>query len=120
MVNWFEIFADKLTALEEGQKELRSLITHSTSAPDADPYGDFKWLSATCSGVPASTLRIKSASGEIPGVVKFGKRVLYDKAAVLRWLQSQTRKPAFSAVEIERVANEQVNHQLAKNRGVPA
>jgi hypothetical protein len=92
-------------------------LPNSTSAPEADPYGDFKWLTATCVGVPASTLRIKSAAGEIPGVVKFGKRVLYEKAAVLNWLKSQTRQPMLSAAELEQAVKEQISRQLAKKGG---
>lgn len=86
---------------------------------DVDPYGDFKWLQATCVGIPASTLRIKSASGEIPGVVKFGKRVLYEKATVLNWLRSQTRQPVNSAL-IEQQAEEQFSQQLGKRGSVRA
>jgi hypothetical protein len=84
---------------------------------DSNPYGDFKWLASTCSGVPASTLRIKSAAGEIPGVVKFGKRVLYEKAIVLNWLRSQTRQSPLNLAEIEQAADEQVSRQLAKKGG---
>ena len=85
--------------------------------PDTDPYGDFNWLLLICPGVPASTLRIKSASGEIPGVVKFGKRVLYEKAAVLEWLRSKTRTRA-DATEVEQVADAQIRQQLTKKRGI--
>lgn len=81
-----------------------------------DPYGDFDWLRATCSGIPASTLRIKSAAGEIPGVIKFGKRVLYDKTVVLDWLRSQTRQSANTA-NTEQEAEAQFNRQLAKRGG---
>lgn len=88
-----------------------------TAATEADLYGDFKWLQSTCHGVPASTLRIKSAAGEIPGVVKFGKRVLYEKAAVLNWLRSQTRQPINSAL-IEQQAEEQISQQLGRRGGV--
>lgn len=116
MENYFQIFADRLTAIEEGQKKIYALITTSSPAPDADPYGDFNWLQATCSGVPASTLRIKSSKGEIPGLVKFGKRVLYDKSAVLNWLRSQTRQAMPDAAELERRAEQQISRQLAKSR----
>lgn len=94
-------------------------INHSlqTTPVDANPYGDFKWLTATCVGIPASTLRIKSASGGIPGVVKFGKRVLYEKVIVLNWLRSQTRQPLNSAL-IEQQAEEQISQQLGKRGGV--
>lgn len=90
-----------------------------TNPPDAEPYGDFKWLCGTCPGIPASTLRIKSASGEIPGVVKFGKRVLYEKVLVLNWLRSQTRQPGNAAL-IDQQAEEQFNQQLGKRGGVRA
>ena len=99
---------------EAVREEFNALNTTPATAPDADPYGDFKWLAATCSGVPASTLRIKSAAGEIPGVVKFGKRVLYDKATVLNWLRSQIQKPAPGVAELDRITEEQINSQLAK------
>ena len=92
---------------------LKHYQSKSTDDQKVDPYGDFKWLSSTCPGVPASTLRIKSAAGEIPGVVKFGKRVLYDKAAVLHWLQSQTR-PITNTSEIEEAAEEQILKRLDK------
>lgn len=114
MINYFEIFAEKLTALEEGQRELRTLLTASAPAPDNEPYGDFHWLQGTCSGVPASTLRIKSAAGEIPGTVKFGKRVLYEKVKVLDWLRSMTRPLATNTVEVKRAAEEQVSGRLAQ------
>ena len=73
------------------REEIHTINTSPASIPDVNPFGDFRWLVATCSGVPASTLRVKSAAGEIPGVVKFGKRVLYEKATVLDWLRNQTR-----------------------------
>jgi hypothetical protein len=84
-----------------------------------EPYGDFHWLCDTCPGIPASTLRIKSASGEIPGVVKFGKRVLYEKVLVLNWLRSQTRQ-ANDPVSIEQNASKQFRKQLAKRGGAAA
>jgi hypothetical protein len=96
------------------QEALGNINISPPRNPDSDPYGDFKWLTTTCSGVPASTLRIKSATGEIPGVVKFGKRVLYEKASVLNWLRSQTRKPVPDAAELARVGDEQISNQLAK------
>ena len=117
MQNPFEIIAARLSNIEA----LLIDIKHPTAPPNfanTDPYGDFKWLVATCSGVPTSTLRIKSAAGEIPGVIKFGKRVLYEKALVLNWLQSQTRQPSPDAIELERIADEQVSNQLARRGGV--
>lgn len=114
MENPFETISRRLSNIEELLLDLKH---KPSSAPtsDADPYGDFNWLLATCSGIPASTLRIKSAAGKIPGVVKFGKRVLYEKAAVLNWLRSHSRKPS-DASEIEQVADQEINRQLAKRR----
>lgn len=118
MENPFETISRRLSNIEELLLDLKHKPT-STTAPDADPYGDFNWLKATCSGVPASTLRIKSAAGDIPGVVKFGKRVLYDKAAVLNWLRSQTQttKPATDLASLEAAVEEQINHRLSKKGG---
>lgn len=100
--------------------ELADILPNLNLAPpptDANPYGDFNWLKSTCPGVPVSTLRIKSAAGEIPGIVKFGKRVLYDKAAVLNYLQSQTRQQRPNAAELDRIADAQISRQLAKKGG---
>ncbi|MBO0938204.1 hypothetical protein J2I47_16750 [Fibrella sp. HMF5335] len=83
---------------------------------DAEPFGTFGWLQGVCAGIPASTLRIKSAAGEIPGVKKFGKRVLYDKAEVVNWLRSQSKPAKPDAAELEQVAEQQVNVRLEKRR----
>lgn len=80
----------------------------------AEPYGDFTWLTATCSGIPASTLRGKSAAGKIPGLKKIGKRVLYHKATVLKWLDEQTRPDKPTAEKLEQAAHEQFTAQTAK------
>lgn len=96
------------------REEIQIINTTSASISDTEPYGDFRWLTATCPGVPASTLRIKSASGEIPGVIKFGKRVLYEKTTVINWLRSQTRQTAQAPTEVKRVADDQINRQLGK------
>ena len=119
MNNPFEPIKARLNNLEALTLEVLQLLRTNPSAPtpDADPYGDFKWLESTCPGVPASTLRIKSAAGEIPGVVKFGKRVLYEKALVLNWLRSQTRQPINSAL-VEQKAEEQFSQQLGKRGSV--
>ncbi len=93
-------------------------LNHSTISTaysnDAEPFGNFSWLQGVCAGIPASTLRIKSASGEIPGVVKFGKRVLFDKVIVLNFLRSQARQTAPETAEVERAAEQQVTAQLTK------
>ena len=84
---------------------------------NTEPYADFGWLCSVCSGIPESTLRIKSAAGKIPGVKKVGKRVIYEKAAVLQWLRDlPTRQPAPSRNEIDEAAEEQVTTRLANRR----
>jgi len=103
--------------VQEAFREISAATISADTTIQTDPYGDFKWLQTTCTGIPASTLRIKSAVGEIPGVVKFGKRVLYEKATVLNWLRSQTRQPVNAAL-IEQQAEEQISQQLGKRGGV--
>lgn len=117
MINPFQELAERLSNIEGLLLELKRSSVSSTATTGTDPYGDFNWLRSTCPGVPASTLRIKSAAGEIPGVVKFGKRVLYEKDAVLNWLRSQTRQ-SVNAVLIEQQAEEQISQQLGKRGGV--
>ena len=95
----------------------RALATTTISSSEAEPYGDFKWLTSICPGIPPSTLRIKSASGAIPGVIKFGKRVLYEKATVLEWLRTLNRTQP-NADEIGQAAEAQISQQLSKKRGV--
>lgn len=90
-------------------------LNHTNApAPEAEPFGDFSWLQSICAGIPASTLRIKSAAGEIPGVKKFGKRVLYEKVEVLDWLRSQSQLSKPNAAEIEQAAEARVNTRLAR------
>jgi hypothetical protein len=86
------------------------------NSPEDSLYGDFKWLTTAFPGVPASTLRIKSAAGEIPGVIKLGKRVLYEKATVIDWLRSQTKRQV-DLEAIEQEAEAQMSRQLAKKGG---
>lgn len=116
MINPFQEIAERLSNIEELLINLQATSNTSTSVFDDSPFGDFHWLRGTCPGIPASTLRIKSAAGEIPGVKKFGKRVLYEKAVVLDWLRNKTRQYADTA-SIEQAAEEQFNRQLAKKGG---
>lgn len=118
MENPFETIARRLSNIEDLLLDLKHKPAQN-NAPDTEPYGDFNWLKATCFGVPASTLRIHSAAGKIPGVVKFGKRVLYEKASVLNWLRSQTSagidsQPLPDAAELDRIAEEQISNRLAR------
>lgn len=109
--NYFQIIADRLSQIEALLIDLK----HQPPPSPEEPHGDFKWLVSICPGIPASTLRIKSASGDIPGVIKFGKRILYDKAAVLAWLRLQMRMP-INPAEIDQSANDQIARQLAKRK----
>lgn len=95
------------------QEAIQKIDFPQSASPDATPYGDFKWLCDICEGVPASTLRIKSAAGEIPGLIKFGKHCLYDKAKVLTWLRSMTRQ-AVDIAEVEKSVELQIGQQIAK------
>lgn len=113
MENPFETISRRLSNIEDLLLDLKHKPSPIT---DADPFGDFKWLSTLCKNVPESTLRIKSASGEIPGVVKFGKRVLYEKAIVLDWLRSQTRA-ATNATVLDRAAEAQFAAQQQRRGG---
>ena len=98
------------------QEVIEKIKSSPVNIPNVNPYGDFNWLRSICPGVPASTLRIKSAAGDIPGVVKFGKRVLYDKTIVLNWLKRQTRQSTPDASDFAQGADEQIENQLAKRR----
>lgn len=119
MINPFQEIVERLSSIEGLLLDIKRSSNSSTTELDAEPYGDFHWLRGICPSIPPSTLRIKSAAGEIPGVIKFGKRVLYDKAAVLNWLRGQTRQPV-NATLIEQQANEQISQQLGRKGGVGA
>ena len=80
-------------------------------------FGDFHWLCEACCGIPASTLRIKSAAGEIPGTKKVGKRVLYEKVEVLNWLRSQAQQTKLSPAKLSQNAETQFADQLGKKNG---
>ncbi|WP_461075014.1 hypothetical protein [Spirosoma flavus] len=113
MNNPFEILERRLTNIENLLLDLK----HTPLTPPTthtDTFGDFKWLTTTCAGVPASTLRLKSASGEIPSI-KLGKRVLYDKNLVLNWLRSHIRQ-AVDMNKIDQAAELQFNQQLTKRQ----
>jgi hypothetical protein len=94
-------------------KDMVRQLTNPTP-PDTEPFGDFHWLRGACPGIPASTLRIKSAAGEIPGTKKIGKRVLYDKAEVLNWIRAQSKAPRPDAAVLNDAAEAQIDRQLAK------
>ena len=115
MENPFSILERQLNRIERLAEEIKAaaLIHSPTSIADTQPFGDFRWLCTTCSGIPASTLRIKSAAGHIPGTQKVGKRVLYDKASVLAWLRSHPVTRIDLAL-IERDAEVQVEKRMAK------
>lgn len=122
MSNPFEPINARLTNLEALTLEVLQYLRKgqsNTSHPDTDSFGDFKWLSSTCPGIPDSTLRQWDAAGKIPGSLKFGKRKLYDKQAVIDWLRSLGRQPVDSSA-IEQTVNEQISRQLSKGEGIPA
>ncbi|WP_223834337.1 hypothetical protein [Spirosoma profusum] len=118
MNNPFEPINARLTNLEALTLEVLQYLRSGQAGDknDTTPYENFDWLCQVCKGIPPSTLRIKSAAGEIPGVVKFGKRVLYEKAVVLNWLRSQSSQPLDPAL-IEQRAEQQIKCQLNRKKG---
>lgn len=99
------IVADAVSAAFKYHQPISPIV------PDTEPFGDFRWLQSVCPAIPSSTLRIKSSNGQIPGLLKFGKRVLYEKSVVLNWLRSQTRH----SIDLnEKSVDEQINKQLGK------
>ncbi len=111
--NPFEVIFRRLSNIENLLLDIKHKPDSSTPTTDTEPFGDFLWLCATCSGIPASTLRIKSAAGQIPGTQKVGRRVLYEKASVISWIRSNPVTPIDTAL-IERRAEAQVDTQISK------
>lgn len=86
------------------KEDLRSIITdfvkeailtqketHTVVNQDLIEFGDMDWLySIYPDSISKATIRHKSAMNGIPGKIKFGKRVLYNKSVVLEWLRSQS------------------------------
>lgn len=57
---------------------------------DENAFGDLDWLYTVYpDSISKATIKHKSAMGKIPGKFKLGRRVLYDKAVVLKWMHSQ-------------------------------
>jgi hypothetical protein len=95
-----------------------SLLSVQSNDSYEEPFGDFNWLQKTCSGIPTSTLRIKSAAGEIPGTKKVGKRVLYEKVEVINWLRGQAQQGKLSSNELSQNAQEQTVSGSIKKVGL--
>ncbi|GAB3317799.1 hypothetical protein GCM10027299_09170 [Larkinella ripae] len=70
---------------------------------EAAPYGTFKWFLSVFP-VPESTARQKVAKGEIPGVTKIGKRLLFNKAEVMQWLLTNRK---VTPADVEKAAEDQ-------------
>lgn len=123
MDNPFSILERQLNRIERLAEEIKAAaLIHSTaSTTNTEPFGNFSWLCDTCNGIPPSTLRIKSAKGQIPGTKKVGRRVLYEKIAVLNWLHAHPNVTPTDAALIEQAAEFQVSTRIAKrvNRKAP-
>lgn len=62
---------------------------YNTDQSDKVRFGDIDWLiNVFPDSISESTILQKSAKNQIPGKTKFGKRVLYDKETVLKFLSS--------------------------------
>lgn len=105
---------DRLETILSDLAEATRKLLPSADSINTNAFGDFHWLTSICP-VPQSTLRQKSAKGEIPGVIKVGKRVLYEKAVVLEWLRS-CQYMADNSISIEQFANEQFEQQQTSKR----
>jgi hypothetical protein len=100
--NPFSVIERRLNRLESLLEEINRNTSCQIDPFEAQsPYGDFKWLTTTCSGIPSSTLRQWDAAGKIPGSAKFGKRKLYHKQTVLTWLHAQTSQKLPTTLEDE-------------------
>jgi|GEM_PF-2972471 len=80
-----------ITLLQEVLTKLDALCSKPPSRHpyyDTNIYGDFTWLCQLCPGIPASTLRKKSAKGLIPGYRKIGNRVMYHREQTVNWIES--------------------------------
>ena len=56
-------------------------------------FGSFDWFVAE-TNQPSSSARQQIARNEVPGVSKIGKRLLFDKAVIRRWIKDHQRKTA--------------------------
>ncbi len=114
--NPFAVIDRRINRLEALLIEIKDVL--KTGQPHDQigqtPFGDFHWLCEACSGIPVSTLRIKSAAGTIPGTKKVGKRVLYEKEVVINWLRGQAQRIQLSSAEIAQNAEDQIFNQLEK------
>ncbi|ARK10376.1 hypothetical protein A6C57_08565 [Fibrella sp. ES10-3-2-2] len=116
--NPFAVIDRRINRLESLLIEIKDALPKNNllnNQLDQVPFGDFAWLQGACPGIPASTLRIKSAAGEIPGTKKVGKRVLYEKIEVLNWIRSLGQRPKLTAAELNIIAEVNISKRLAKS-----
>jgi len=114
--NPFAVLVRRINRIESQNERIISILVDkkSEASGDLEPFGDFDWLCNTCKGIPAGTLRIKSAAGHIPGMKKVGKRAIFEKQIVLNWLRSHPDVVPHDDVQIERTAENQVDTRIAK------
>ncbi len=89
-MNPFDIIDARLGKIEALLESMGQ--TYAAVIPaDENQFGNFDWyLSVT--GEAESTARQRIARGDVPGVSKLGKRLLFDKALVLKFIKSNQRK----------------------------
>lgn len=83
---------------------------------DLHPFGDLNWLCSVWPR-PKATIKQLSATGSIPGKIKIGRGVLYEKATVLQWIRSNTCNKSLTASELEQAADEQFEREHKKKNG---
>ena len=104
-----ELRLDKIEALLTRLTETQ--IYSIASRNEENRYGNFDWY-ITETGEAQSTARQRIAKGEVPGVIKLGKRLLFDKALVRSWLADNQR---MVTTQLTQAADDQFNQRHATN-----
>lgn len=92
MENPFYSLDARLSNIEALLKELNSKQSFASVVPVGESRsGNFNWYLAE-TGEAESTARQRIARGEVPGVTKLGKRLLFEKAIVRQWIKDNQRQ----------------------------
>ncbi|AUD04652.1 hypothetical protein [Spirosoma pollinicola] len=90
--NPFEIFDVRLSNIEVLLSDLKLIHLVASGVPaNESRFGNFKWY-INETGQAESTARQRIARGEVPGVTKMGKKLLFEKAVVLQSIKDHQRK----------------------------
>jgi predicted DNA-binding transcriptional regulator AlpA len=114
MQNPFELIETRLARIEALLMELDRTQHHSPAIPTGETrYGNFNWY-LTETGEAASTARQRIAKGEVPGITKLGKRLIFDKSIIRSWIQEKQRA---TNTQVAHTANESFNrHHLHQKK----